>query len=281
MLSARIPISDFFDIVVGFAGSSTIPGSVACTLTKFLAEVVIEQEHNPWAAASRVFSCDHSLLKHVPVVLIYVDPTDEKRKVISRCIGFHSPPLRVFGAEFIGCATQGCNPQARDIVFQTKHNFTQKEKVRQYCLPCGWKSVWINWKELGFLQPIGPSQPRVYWHTFPMTPLQCISFVAISLSKGEKGKGVNERVGYHPASNGACGKTGIRCGADNNDENNNDESDRGSSGGGGDRPKATSRKRKRNTNKTRNERERANKEGEVAPPKKKVKDVKGKGKASN
>jgi hypothetical protein len=105
--------------------------------------------------------------------------------------------------------------------------------------------------------------------------------VTISLSKGEKGKEVNERVGYHPASNGACGKTGIRCGADHNDDNNNDESDGGSSGGGGDRLKATSRKRKGNTNKTRNDKERANKEREVGPPKKKVKDVKGKGKASN
>lgn len=260
MLSACIPVSDFFDIVVGFAGSSTIPGSVAWTLTKFLAEVVIEQEHNPWAAASRVFSCDHSLLKHVPVVLIYVDPADEKRKVISRCIGFHSPPLRVFGAEFTGCANQGCNPQARDVVFQTKHNFTQKEKIRQCCLPCGWKSAWIHWKELGFLQPIGPSQPRVYWHTLPMTPLQRLSFVAISLSKGEMGKEeVNQgRVGY--------------------------ESDEGGgSGGGGDRVKATSqkRKRKRNTNKSLDEKEPANKGGEVAPPKKKVKDVKGKGRANN
>lgn len=134
-------------------------------LKKCLARVVecigVNKTKNIWGAVSQAVGQDRTLLQATNVVLIYRERGSEL--TAARRIGAHFPPLRPWGFQFKECGTEGCKPQANELVVKNSHG-----KIQLLCQRCLWKSALVGESDVrDHFVSLGGETPNVYWHGFP------------------------------------------------------------------------------------------------------------------
>jgi hypothetical protein len=158
-------ISNIFDVVLGFCGSSTIPTFVTMPAIRFIQEMFVDQTRVAKDALIRSFAGDLTCLKHTSVAVL------TKKEAFS--MGVTVPGIRAFGCTFPWCGNLKCQSQPRDVLVMTKDN---QSKAQLKCSRCGWLSGWLGAEHIDFVTPVGPSYPHVYFAPFPLNPSQQMVF---------------------------------------------------------------------------------------------------------
>jgi hypothetical protein len=141
-------------------------------------DLAVHQERDPWAATVEAFSRNNRALEHTSVILIF---RDAKNDVQSREIALHNPPQNALGIRFHFCGNLQCRPFPGDTTFKTKFGRERrKEKLRQICRKCGYKSPWKSVSDITWVHPI---TERFFWHDYPVTPVQFMTFAGGSIEE--------------------------------------------------------------------------------------------------
>ena len=170
----------YFDFVLGFTGDSTLPQYVAEEIMYTVVDLAVHQQRDPWEATVKAFSRNHTVLEHTSVVLVF---RDRNNNVLCREIGLHHPPQAALGIHFQFCGNTECRPNPGDTRFKTQFaDGRVKEKLRQFCRRCGYTSPWIKVSDVNWVHPV-PGTSRVFWHDYPVTGVQLMTFGGGSIEK--------------------------------------------------------------------------------------------------
>src|ERR1700692_470837 len=104
-------LSDIFDFIIGFGGSSTLPGNVGPMVQAFVRNATLFGIPDVWDSLCELLASSPDVLEYNTVVIVYGSYVEGRRIVESREIGKHRPPYRAFGHEFSACAKEGCRPE--------------------------------------------------------------------------------------------------------------------------------------------------------------------------
>jgi hypothetical protein len=157
-------LSDIFDFIIGFGGSSTLPVNVGPMVQAFVRNATLFGIPDVWDSLCELLASSPDVLDYNTVVIVYGSYVEGRRIVESREIGKHCPPYRVFGHEFSACAKEGCRPEVSDNRVSTKNG-----KVRITCAKCQWTSAWvpIDRDNEYFFRVKHTIAPKLFWHHFP------------------------------------------------------------------------------------------------------------------
>jgi hypothetical protein len=157
-------LSDIFDFIIGFGGSSTLPVNVGPMVQAFVRNATLFGIPDVWDSLCELLASSPDVLEYNTVVIVYGSYVEGRRIVESREIGKHRPPYRAFGHEFSACAKEGCRPEVSDNRVSTKNG-----KVRITCAKCQWTSAWvpIDRDNEYFFRVKHTIAPTLFWHHFP------------------------------------------------------------------------------------------------------------------
>ncbi|KAF9235310.1 hypothetical protein BU15DRAFT_64976 [Melanogaster broomeanus] len=127
-----------FDLVVGFGGSSTLPTQVKEGISKIVEGLGVNKVGGIWELVCDVIGNNWMLLKCNSVIVVFKERGD-RSQIVSREIGLHNLPWRLWGVEFRACGTVGCNPHPENLKLSSKDT-----KYRVMCTECHWQSPWVK-----------------------------------------------------------------------------------------------------------------------------------------
>lgn len=162
-----ICLSDLFDFVIGFGGSSTLPGFVGSTVLAFIRAAAVFGCTDVWKSLCDLLVTNPDVMEHTTVIVVYACYVDGKRTVESREVAKHST-RRALGHKFSICGNKGCNSSmADDIGVSVVENMVQLT-----CGKCQWHSPWLpaNQDNDHFLLVKPTITPLLFWHNFPRSP---------------------------------------------------------------------------------------------------------------
>lgn len=161
--------------------------------------IAIHQERDLWEAVVRMLSYKVEILTHTSIAVVFRDTNGSVR---SREIGRHHLPDLPLGVHFTWCGNRSCRPMAGDTTF--KNHFlsgrprSETEKLKQICRRCGYESAWVKIKDIGWSHQF-PGQQPVYWHNYPLTQPQIMTFGNGQVVK-KKGPNLETGPGKVPSS---------------------------------------------------------------------------------
>jgi hypothetical protein len=178
-------LSDIFDFIIGFGGSSTLPVNVGPMVQAFVRNATLFGIPDVWDSLCELLASSPDVLDYNTVVIVYGSYVEGRRIVESREIGKHRPPYRAFGHEFSACAKEGCRPEVSDNRVSTKNG-----KVRITCAKCQWTSAWvpIDRDNEYFFRVKHTIAPTLFWHHFPPSAGLRNFFVNSTQDMNSKGK---------------------------------------------------------------------------------------------
>jgi hypothetical protein len=163
-------------LVLGFSGDTVLPQVVTQDLIYLIDHIATHQERNVWDAVTRMLSNKVELLTHTSIAVVF---RNSDGIVQSREIGRHHPPDLPIGIHFIWCGNRSCSPLRGDTIFKNKFipgvTRSESEKLKQICRRCGYQSAWVKIKDIEWSHQF-PGQQLVYWHDFPITHQQLMTF---------------------------------------------------------------------------------------------------------
>ncbi|KAG2336725.1 hypothetical protein BDR05DRAFT_1005609 [Suillus weaverae] len=158
---------DIFDFVIGFGGSSTLPGFVGPTVLAFIRTAAVFGGTDVWESLCDLLVTNPDVLEHTTVIAVYACYVNGKRTVESREVAKHST-YRAFGYKFSTCANEGCNSSMTDTIRVSR----KENMVQMTCAKCHWKSAWLPTDQDNghFLRVKPATTPTLFWHNFPPSP---------------------------------------------------------------------------------------------------------------
>ncbi|KAG2062894.1 hypothetical protein BDR04DRAFT_1164505 [Suillus decipiens] len=184
--------SDLFDFVIGFGGSSTLPGFVGPTVQAFIRAAAVFGCTDVWESICNLLVTNPDVLEHATVIVVYACYVDGKRIVESREVAKQSA-YRAFGYKFSACGNQDCNTSTTDTIRVSR----AENMVRMTCGECQWKSAWLPTDQDNnyFLRVKPTTAPLIFWHKFPPSPgLHKLFVDAISDDNTKDGRGTKNLV---------------------------------------------------------------------------------------
>ena len=175
-LTRTATLSDTFDFVMAFAGSSTISSYVKPAISQAVQGIGVDKKCSIWETIVRLVAGDTSLLETNNVVLIY---RERGEQVQCRQIGLHCPPIRVWGFEFAACGNHECRPSPYDFCIRENES-----GVRMVCRRCNWRSASLRLRDAeGMISRVNSTVPNVYWHEYPPSTRSQDLFVRVTKRK--------------------------------------------------------------------------------------------------
>lgn len=163
----EICLRDLFDFVIGFGGSSTLPGFVGPTVLAFIRAAAVFGCTDVWESLCDLLVTNPDVLEHTTVIVVYACYVDGRRTVESREVAKHSPH-RAFGYNFSACANEDCNSLMTDAIRLSR----MENMVQMTCGECQWKSAWLPTDQNNnhFIRVKPATAPLLFWHKFPPSP---------------------------------------------------------------------------------------------------------------
>ncbi|KAG1764958.1 hypothetical protein EV702DRAFT_1051181 [Suillus placidus] len=164
LVFTEICLRDIFDFVIGFGGSSNLPGFIGPTMLAFIRAAAVFGGTDVWESLCDLLVTNPDVLEHTTVIAVYACYVNGKRTVESREVAKHSK-YRAFGYKFSACANEGCNSSMTDTIRVSR----KENMVRMTCAKCHWKSAWLPTDQDNghFLRVKPATAPLLFWHNFP------------------------------------------------------------------------------------------------------------------
>ncbi|KAL4077823.1 hypothetical protein J3A83DRAFT_4369210 [Scleroderma citrinum] len=127
-------VQEWFDLVLGFRGSSALLMDAKASILNVIHAITIDKSATLWDAVTSSVVYNALLLQNANVVAVFKERT-ANAQVECREISLHNPPRRAFGFELLTCGKEGCGriPYSMPVIGPDgwgRFNFE--------CSTCGW-----------------------------------------------------------------------------------------------------------------------------------------------